>query len=231
MLINKYSCIIPVYNEAVRIGDVLRVLTKVNGIEEIICIDDGSVDGSDSVIIKFTDVNLIKYSNNKGKTAAILEGLKSAKYESILLFDADDINLKASEIESAMGLFESEQLDCLLLTTHPMNFYYRLLRTIFPVCDYITGDRIVKKGWILKLLNKNKLKGYELEVAQNQYLIDNKKKVASVRLSAIDIGKTAKNGFIKGVVGEIKMWRQIISYIGLVSFLKQSFSLISYKSK
>ena len=40
----RVSCIIPVYNEELAIGNVIRIAKKVRLIHEIIVVDDGSTD-------------------------------------------------------------------------------------------------------------------------------------------------------------------------------------------
>jgi hypothetical protein len=52
--------------------------------------------------------------------------------------------------------------------------------------------------------------------------MDNDKKVAYFDVSAKDVSKIHKIGFVKGWKDELKMWHQIIVYAGLSFFIKQS---------
>lgn len=93
------SIIIPVFNEEVTI---ISVLDKVFGFDlyrdlqkEVIIINDGSVDKSNVLILKYIEENLnynIKYHfnhKNQGKGASIKKGLSIAKGDFILIQDAD----------------------------------------------------------------------------------------------------------------------------------------------
>ena len=84
------SVIIPVYNECVVVDDVIGDISKTFG--HIICVDDGSSDGSDK-IIENTTATLIKHPINLGAGAATQTGIDYAlqhqEVEYIITFDAD----------------------------------------------------------------------------------------------------------------------------------------------
>lgn len=220
----KYSCVVPVYNESSRVGKVLDALKEVNEISEIIIVDDGSTDDSVKVIKKFyPKLTLIQLKVNQGKVFAVKAGVKAAKYEGILLIDSDLSNLKKDEITKGIHLFEDNDLDCLLLSTYPMSKIDLILRYIFRAMLCAAGNRIIYKGYLQEVFKMDITKSYHLEIATNKYLMDNHKKVAYMDISAVNLTKASKDGFIKGLIKEIEMWRQIVSYAGLVFFLKQSF--------
>ena len=82
--------IIPVYNEAKVIGDVLKRVAKTY--KNIICVNDGSVDNSSEEILK-TDAKLVEHAVNLGAGAATQTGIDyalldtDAKY--FITIDAD----------------------------------------------------------------------------------------------------------------------------------------------
>jgi glycosyltransferase involved in cell wall biosynthesis len=92
----KLSIIIPAYNEAPRIGEVIRRVIAVrlpaNLTKEIVVVDDGSTDGSDAVLSRFRDdpqIVLIRYKRNMGKAAAVRAGSIQASGDIMLVQDAD----------------------------------------------------------------------------------------------------------------------------------------------
>ena len=89
----RLSVIIPAYNEATFIAEVLTRVTSVDvsaeGFEkEVIVVDDGSTDGTASIVRSFTEVKLISKSNG-GKGSAVQAGIREASGEYILIQDAD----------------------------------------------------------------------------------------------------------------------------------------------
>ena len=142
----KYSCIVPVFNEAERILGVLEILTNVPQIDQIICVDDGSSDNSSETIkIHFPKITLIKHPTNKGRTEAIQSGLIAAKSKSVLLMDADLEHLKAEEVSHAFKIYENKTLDCLVLSTASPTKIDTLLRIIFRAMKCMAGCRIINK--------------------------------------------------------------------------------------
>ncbi len=91
----KVSIIIPVYNEARTIDQLLARVDEVNvGMEkEIVVVDDGSTDGTRDVLptlkSRFPNMSLIFHEVNQGKGAALRTGLTSATGDILLIQDAD----------------------------------------------------------------------------------------------------------------------------------------------
>jgi len=220
-MLNKYSCIITAFNENPRILNVLKVAIKIKNVDEVIVVDDGSIDNTASVVkSNFPQVKLIVHETNKGKVEAVRTGVNASKNNNLLLLDADLIGLVASETEKALDIFENDNLDCLVMLTEA-DKYNKLIRKIFKGTSFVAGDRIIKKDILQNVLKDTSLKNYGLEIAENKYLFKNNCKVKRFQLSAIDLGKNSKYGIIKGTIGEIKMWRDIFKTAGFKFFFAQ----------
>ncbi|MCB4790689.1 MAG: glycosyltransferase family 2 protein [Elusimicrobia bacterium] len=85
---NKVSLIIPAYNEEVSIKLVLKQINSVNGIDEVIVVDDGSTD-STAKIARESGVKVISNLYNIGYGASIKNGIMKAKNNLIAIIDAD----------------------------------------------------------------------------------------------------------------------------------------------
>lgn len=95
----KISVIIPAYNEAVRLGESLKIiLAYLNEQEyksELIVVDDGSTDSTAKVaedIFKETgkvSATVIRYEENRGKGYAVRTGLLASQCDIALFSDAD----------------------------------------------------------------------------------------------------------------------------------------------
>jgi len=86
------SIIIPCYNEINTIEEVLKTINNVKIPKQVIIVDDCSTDGSRE-LIKNKCVNIVDkiilQSINKGKGAAIKEGLKYVTGDAVIIQDAD----------------------------------------------------------------------------------------------------------------------------------------------
>jgi len=84
----KVSVIIAARDEAPRIGKVLSVACNHPLVGEVIVFCDGSVDNTSEVARKY---NAIVHDKDKpqGKTLAVKHGIELAKYDVVVLLDAD----------------------------------------------------------------------------------------------------------------------------------------------
>ena len=83
------SVIIPVYNEAGNIAQVIRTVQTVPVEKEIIVVDDGSTDGTADALGSIAGIKTIFHQKNMGKGSAIRSGLQIAAGEVIIIQDAD----------------------------------------------------------------------------------------------------------------------------------------------
>lgn len=88
----KLSVIIPVFNEAKSIQEIIKRVKATKMASEIIVVDDGSVDGTRDILKKYDGkekVHVILHEKNQGKGAAVRTGIQAAKGEIMLIQDAD----------------------------------------------------------------------------------------------------------------------------------------------
>lgn len=87
------SIIIPAYNESDIIADTIQLLKnffKTQKVQiEIIVVDDASTDNT-SKIAKKSGARVLHNPQNRRSSYSILRGIKSAKYNKILIIDADN---------------------------------------------------------------------------------------------------------------------------------------------
>jgi glycosyltransferase involved in cell wall biosynthesis len=83
------SVIVPAYNEQHGIVRTLNSLKAVEGIKEIIVVDDGSTDGTYELLKQQQGITLLHLDSNKGKGYAVRHGLKHASCGIVALLDAD----------------------------------------------------------------------------------------------------------------------------------------------
>lgn len=220
------SCIIPFYNEGPRLLTVLNILSNIQSLREIICVDDGSSDQIGDIIKKnHPAVTLITLSENQGKTAAIRHGLKQAKYDTVLLIDADLSGINQKEIENSLkAMYQFPELDMIILRRVNAPWFVKMNRSDI----LLSGERIIRKAELINIL-LDPIEGYQLEVAINKYMQKNDKKVHWMPSSATNIPKMKKIGFWEGLLKEIYMFTNIVLYLGFFTSIKQMLSFCNKK--
>ncbi len=95
----KVSVIIPAYNEEDTVATVVGVVKEVSFVDEIIVVNDGSSDNTESEAIK-AGARVINHETNKGKGEALFTGYKDAECDIIAFIDADIHNLTSKKVEA-----------------------------------------------------------------------------------------------------------------------------------
>jgi len=86
------SVIVPVYNEAAHVDELLEAIHASTVKKEIIIVDDGSTDGTREklqALAPLDDVTIVFHEKNCGKGAAIRTALTFARGEYVLIQDSD----------------------------------------------------------------------------------------------------------------------------------------------
>lgn len=84
----KVVAVIPVYNEESFIKNTIENIKKIDLIDEIIVVDDGSTDNTKEIVSKL-DVTYIRLDKNRGKGYAISTAIKNTNFEYLALLDGD----------------------------------------------------------------------------------------------------------------------------------------------
>lgn len=157
------SIIIPVFNEAENLADLLR---KIHGIKltraEVIVVDDGSTDGSADLAMK-TGANVVRHPYNIGNGAAIKSGIRAARGRLLVLMDGDgqhrpeDIpKLLAEAREYHMVVGSRGKGSKMRFHRYAANIVYNLLAsyvTKFNVKDLTSGFRVLSRRDALRFID------------------------------------------------------------------------------
>ena len=87
------SVVVPVYNEAATVGQVVEELLALQLRLEVLLVDDGSTDGSPAELARLAqehaEVQVLTQPANRGKGAAVRRGITESTGDILLIQDAD----------------------------------------------------------------------------------------------------------------------------------------------
>lgn len=154
----KISIIIPFYNEKENVVAVLEETRLTNPDAEIIAVNDGSHDATESLIKKFKDVRLVSFPKNLGQSAALYAGLLAASHPLCVLMDGDGQNDPA---DIPMLVLESQNYDvvCGYRKNRKDSWQVKAASKVAnKVRKFFTGDTVRDAGCTLKVIRKEYLR-------------------------------------------------------------------------
>jgi polyisoprenyl-phosphate glycosyltransferase len=159
------AAIIPTYNEERNVAGVLEVLHLSDILDEIIIVDDGSVDKTIEIVSKFaaTDrrMQIIQHERNKGKGQAIFTGWAATSAPYLILLDSDLHALNPDHVLALMTPVLDHRTDMTLGL-----FWGGHINTDFSSwgMPFLTGQRGLRAE-ILKYISREAASGYGFEIA------------------------------------------------------------------
>ncbi len=138
----QLSILIPAFNEAETIGDVIPQLREQYPDAEILVIDDGSTDAT-AQLAEAAMARVVRHPYNKGNGAAVKTGLRNATRELVVIFDADGQH-DAADIEKIVSRIGAYDLvvgarDENSQTDFGRRMYHHVLNAL---ATYLSGMRV-----------------------------------------------------------------------------------------
>ena len=180
----KISVIIPTYNEAATIAELIKRVNSVDVPKEIIVVDDGSTDGTRerlaSLEEQYDNLRVLVQPRNQGKGAALRRGFQEASGDYVLVQDAD-LEYDPSDYPSLLKPLVDGKADVVygsrFLTTkeHRVLFFWHsvgnqlltLISNMFTnlnLTDMETGYKVFKREVIQSIKLEQNRFGFEPEV-------------------------------------------------------------------
>jgi glycosyltransferase involved in cell wall biosynthesis len=198
----RVTCLLPAFNEAPRIGQVLEVVTGHPLIDEVIVIDDGSTDATANIAAR-KGVTVVMLGQNGGKARALAAGVARARGDILVLLDSDLIGLTRHDVTRLIApvLNGRAQTTLSLRGNAP-----RLWRWIG--LDYISGERVLPRAMLAVFLNSLWI------AAQSRIVVVPWPDVKSP-------SKAAKHGLWRGILGDLGMMADILRTISAPQIIQQ----------
>jgi dolichol-phosphate mannosyltransferase len=158
-----YSVVVPFYNEEAAapllLGEIASMLRELCGAVELLCIDDGSRDGTRGVLAAFaaaadSPVRVISFAENKGQAAALWAGLLEARGRVVITLDGDGQNDPA-DIPALVRKLDRADLVCGIRATRNDSALRRIMsRLANRVRGRILGDKMQDSGCAVKAMRR-----------------------------------------------------------------------------
>ena len=178
------SVIMPVYNEAATVGEIIHRVLQQPPVEELIIVDDCSSDNTLEVLRKIAAaeprIRLFSHQVNQGKGAALRTGIKEARSDVVIIQDAD-LEYDPSEYGKLLkpiladkadvvygSRFLGSEMHRVLYYWHSVGNYFLTqlsnMATNLNLTDMETGSKAFRREIIQKLTLVENRFGFEPEV-------------------------------------------------------------------
>ena len=208
----RVSIIICTYNEEKTISEVVVSCCKYNKESEVIVVDDGSTDNTESIMDELQKNYSFQYEKlpeNKGKSWAMVHGVKVSMNEIILFFDADISNIAKEHFTNILQPIFDNSADMVL--GHPSN---TILKQQISPFKSLTGERALYKRDILPILDDIRDVRFGVEIFINLYYQANSKRIIYVLLQGMKHStKYSKTSPIKATKEFVTEGQEIVKTI------------------
>lgn len=210
----QICAIVPTYNEELNIRDVLSVLEKTMILDEIILVDDGSIDHTlmemNKVVMRDPRFRILHHEKNLGKGQAIFSGWAVTSAPILLLLDADLKSLSLRHIEDLINPILEKKADMTMGLFQGGHFMTTLSHHLTP---FLTGQRGLRSE-LIKYMSPEAAAGYGFEVALTIAARQQNYRTKVVPLKGVwhpsSEFRTERGGFWKGGLWRYRMFGQIL---------------------
>jgi glycosyltransferase involved in cell wall biosynthesis len=203
---SQVAIIIPAYNEAGRISNVLKAAVGAKLADEVIVVCDGCTDNTAAVARSFEGVIVKELPTNQGKGAAMAAGVASTTARIVAFVDADLLGLHAEHVDGIIKPLLENRADMCVGIFRGGKYWSDTAQKISP---YLSGQRAIRRELFEAVPYANELR-LGIEVALNNVAKKRKARILRVVLRGVsNCHKEQKMGLVKGTAARAKMYVEI----------------------
>jgi glycosyltransferase involved in cell wall biosynthesis len=168
--------VIPVYNERDTVVVIVRRVQAVGVHEEIIIVDDFSIDGTRKLLMELDreeDIRVLLHGYNRGKGAALRTGFEQAGGDVIVIQDAD-LEYSPNDIPRLLEPIDRDEADVVygsrfLENAHqdPSRLHRWGNRLLTAASNLTTGQRLTDMETCYKVFRREVLE--QIDIEQNRF--------------------------------------------------------------
>ena len=201
----KIAVVIPAYNEAQTVAEVVRVALLLT--PDVTVASDGSSDDT-AEVARVAGANVVELSPNAGKGPALYAALKATSAEYVLMLDADLLGLTLEHLNILLDPVLSGRLDMSIGIFEGGGLMTDLGNKLTP---HLSGQRACRRTWLLQV------PGLGEERWPEPAITDALKRGGArwdyVELPGLaQVMKEEKRGFWRGVGYRSKMYVDLLGY-------------------
>lgn len=224
----RISCVVCAYNEEHRIRNILEAVDRHPAVAEVIVVNDGSTDATESLLAGYPAIRVISYSPNRGKTYALSRGIAAASGDYLMLLDADLAGVNAADIDAlAAPVLSGRAQASISLRRNSLAIYRRI------GLDFVSGERVIPRELVAETVAQmQRLPRWGGEAFMNERIIDRGLALAVVDWpNVVNVRKYAKLGRFRGMLSELAMMRDALSVLSPWGVVRQNLLLLRLKRR
>jgi glycosyltransferase involved in cell wall biosynthesis len=217
------SCVVCAYNEEHRIRNILDAVDNHPALAEVIVVNDGSTDQTETLLATYPNVKVISYTPNRGKTYALSRGIAAAAHDHLMLLDADLAGVTPADIDAlAAPVIAGESDVSISLRSNSLAIYRA------TGLDFVSGERVIPTNLLKDAVEAmQRLPRWGGEAFMNELIIQRRLRLAVVYWpNVVNVRKYAKLGRWRGMLSEISMMRDAVNVLSLGGVIRQNLALL-----